>query len=271
MDETKTSENKSFVVPGSIVLAGVIIAAAVIYSNGGFNRGGGGAAPGGRPSAGNQAGIGNAPVNAPVEDVNDSSLGDPQASVTMVEFSDFQCPFCGRFFSESEQKIIDKYVKTGKVRFVYRDFAFLGPESEWAGAAAECAGEQGKFWDFHSYLFNHQNGENQGAFGKNNLKRFARELGLDENKFNSCLDADKYLDEVRKDTEDGKNIGFGGTPSFVIGRAPFKINLDPASVRERFLRGENFLQFDGGVLVVGALAYEQFEREIEKALAVPKK
>lgn len=266
MDEAKTSENKSFMVPGSIILAGIVIAAAVIYSNGGFNRGGGGAAPGGGSPAGNQAGIGNAPVSAPVEDGDDPSLGDPQAPVTMVEFSDFQCPFCGRFFSESEQKIIDKYVKTGKVRFVYRDFAFLGPESEYAAVAAECANAQGKFWDFHNYLFNHQSGENQGAFAKDKLKGFAKALGLNTSQFSSCLDADKSIGEARKDGEDGRAIGFDGTPSFVIGKTPLKISVDPVAVRERFQRRENMLQFDGGILVVGALPFEQFDAAIQAAL-----
>ncbi len=243
-DENKaTKDNKNYLVPGSIVLAGVIIAAAVIYNGGGFRRSGGVVLPPSDAGNPNQAAAGNAAAAVAAEDGNDPYLGDPKAPVTMIEFSDFQCPFCDKFFREVEPKIIDKYVKTGKVRFVYRDFAFLGPESEYAAVAAECANEQGKFWQFHNYLFSNQQGENQGAFNKDKLKGFAKLLGLDTGKFNSCLDGDKYLSEVRKDTSDGKALGVNGTPGFII----------------------------NGKLVVGALPFEQFDSEIQAALAAGKK
>ncbi len=234
----ETNKEKNWVIPASIVLAGVLVAGAIIYSRGADKRGGVPLAGGDK--AGGQAALGSG-VTAAFEE-SDPSLGDPGAAVSVVEFSDFQCPFCGKFFHESEQKIIDKYVKTGKVRFVYRDFAFLGPESEYAAVAAECANEQGKFWEYHNYLFNNQSGENQGAFSKDKLKSFAKTLGLSAPQFDSCLDADKYLDEVKKDSADGRASGVTGTPGFLI----------------------------NGKLVVGALPYEQFESEIEAALIAPK-
>ena len=236
MDEKDTSEKKSiFLVPASIVAAGAIIAVAVIYTGGVRAV----RAPAdSSPNSGNQAAAVAGGTRAAAED-GDPFLGNPDAPVTMIEFSDFQCPFCGKFFREVEARIIEKYVKSGKLRFVYRDFAFLGPESEWAGVAAECANEQGKFWQYHDYIFKNQQGENQGAFSKDNLKRFSRELGLDASKFNSCLDTDKYLDEVKKDSSDGRASGVTGTPGFLI----------------------------NGKLVVGALPYEQFESAIEAALA----
>ena len=109
---------------------------------------------------------------------SDFTLGNPQAKVALVLYEDFQCPFCGKFFTESEQPIRDTYVKNGEMQLVYRDFAFLGQESVKASEATRCAADQGKFWQYHDYLFTHQNGENQGNFSNLNLKLFAKEMGL---------------------------------------------------------------------------------------------
>lgn len=109
---------------------------------------------------------------------SDFVLGNPNASITLVLYVDFQCPFCGKFFAETEQTALANYVKDGKVKLVSRDFAFLGDESLKAAEAARCAGDQGKFWEYHDYLFTHQKGENQGNFSNLNLKTFAKELGL---------------------------------------------------------------------------------------------
>ena len=118
---------------------------------------------------------------APVSN-SDFIMGNKDSSVatgvTIIEYADFQCPFCGKFFKETEETLIKDYLQAGKIRFVYRDFAFLGAESVQAAQAARCAGEQGKFWEYHDYLFNHQNGENQGNFSDLYLKSFAGELKL---------------------------------------------------------------------------------------------
>ncbi|MBI2635397.1 MAG: DsbA family protein [Parcubacteria group bacterium] len=203
MDE----QTNRFLIPGAIVLAAIVIAIAVIYSING-------------PSAGNKKG--NSEIAAlgtlPEVSLTDFILGDKNAPVTMIEYGDFQCPFCGRFFKETESTLREKYIKTGKIKFIYRDFAFLGPESTWAANAARCAGEQGKFWEYHDYLYSNQRGENQGAFSKDNLKGFAKVVGLDSAKFNSCLDSDKYNDAVSKETKAGGEAGVTGTPaSFING------------------------------------------------------
>jgi protein-disulfide isomerase len=112
----------------------------------------------------------------PISDT-DFVQGDAIANVSVVEYADFQCPFCGRFFKETKTLFTD-YIKNNQVKFVYRDFAFLGPESIQAAQAARCAGEQGKFWEYHDYLYTHQNGENQGNFSDDYLKSFAGELKL---------------------------------------------------------------------------------------------
>ena len=108
------------------------------------------------------------------------------------------------------------YVKTGIVRFGYQHMAFLGPESKSAAEASECADEQGKFWEYHDVLFASQSGENQGAFSKDNLKKFATDLKLDTAKFNACVDSGKYSATVENDTAYAQTLGVTSTPAFLI-------------------------------------------------------
>jgi len=109
---------------------------------------------------------------------SDFVTGNPDAPITIILYVDFQCPYCEKFFTQTEQTALANYVKDGKVKLVSRDFAFLGEESLKAAEAARCAGDQGKFWEYHDYLFTHQKGENQGNFSSLNLKTYAKELGL---------------------------------------------------------------------------------------------
>ena len=149
----------------------------------------------------------------------DKSKGDPNAPVTVVVYADFQCPWCKRFTLGPERQLEEEYVSQGLVLLVFRHFAFLGAESRWAAEAAECANEQGRFWDYHDKLFQEQAGENVGAFSRENLKHFAEELGLDTEQFNQCLDSGKYSDKVQEETKEGVRKGVRGTPSvFVNGR-----------------------------------------------------
>ena len=155
--------------------------------------------------------------------------GDPNAPVTIIEFADFQCPYCGRFFAETKPQIDEQYMQSGKVRFAYFNFAFLGPESNWAAEAAECAADQDKFWEYHDKLYDSQSGENQGAFNKANLKKFAEELGLDTSAFNECLDSGKYTQLIQDESSMASSIGVRSTPTFlingqaVVGAQPFEI------------------------------------------------
>jgi len=107
-------------------------------------------------------------------------------------------------------------VDVGKVRFAFRHFAFIGEESRWAAEASECANEQGRFWDYYDKLFEEQAGENVGAYSKENLKRFAAELGLDTEQFNQCLDSGKYREKVRQETLEGRRAGVRGTPTIFV-------------------------------------------------------
>jgi protein-disulfide isomerase len=122
-----------------------------------------------------------------------SRLGSPDAPIIIVEFSDFQCPFCGKLEREAIAQLRSKYVSRGKISIVHKHAAVLGDESTWAAQAAECAANQGQFWKYHDLLFAGQDGENQGAFTQEKLLGFAQELKLDLTRFESCLKNDETL------------------------------------------------------------------------------
>ena len=166
--------------------------------------------------------------------LEDRMSGNPKAKVSIIEYADFQCPFCGKFFKEVKQDMTEKYIKTGEVNFVYRDFAFLGDESIKSAEASRCAGEQdtNKFWQYHDYLFTHQKGENKGAFSDNNLKSFAKIMGLDIDKFNQCLDSGKYTKAIMDSTTEGGNAGVQGTPKgFILRNGKIVDTIDGAEPR----------------------------------------
>lgn len=143
-------------------------------------------------------------------------MGDPSALVTVYEYADYQCPACGIFARQYKPRIEEDYIKTGKVRLVFKNFAFLGQESVWAAEAAYCAAEQGGFWAYHDKLFANQRGENRGAFSKANLVRFARELGLKPEDFQMCLDSGRYRQKVQDELREGEAQGITSTPSFIV-------------------------------------------------------
>jgi protein-disulfide isomerase len=146
--------------------------------------------------------------------------GSDTAPVTIIEFSDFQCPYCGRFATETFPGIDEEYIRTGQVRVGYQHFAFLGEESRWAAEASECANEQGAFWEYHDLLFSSQSGENQGAFNQANLKQFAQGLGLDAEAFATCLDSGRYASLVTSQTQAAQQLGVRSTPTFLVNGRP---------------------------------------------------
>jgi protein-disulfide isomerase len=154
------------------------------------------------------------------------ALGDANVPVVVEEWADFQCPYCREFSKGPGRQLRDTLVRDGQVRFVFHNFAFLGPESVWAAEAADCAGDQGKFWDYHDKLYDKGNGENQGAFAKPNLERFAAELGLNPQEFDQCLVRGRYDRAVAAEREQGMQLGVESTPTlFVNGR---KVNGVPS-------------------------------------------
>ena len=141
--------------------------------------------------------------------------GQANAPVTIEIYSDFQCPYCARADAVLQQ-LAPKYIDTGKAKVSYRNFIFIGTESEWAAQAAQCAAEQNKFWTFADYLFTHQAGENTGAFSRDNLKKIAAQIGLSASAFNTCFDSGKYAAQVNQETSEGQQRGVQATPTFFI-------------------------------------------------------
>ena len=141
------------------------------------------------------------------------ALGSPSAPVTIVEFSDFRCSFCKKFWADTLPKLKKSYFDRGTVQFVFRHFAILGKQSEQAALASECAAEQGKFWQYHDKLF-----ANQAALGftESKLKGYAGELRLQQAKFNSCLTTGKYKSKVEQETVTAAYLGGRGTPMFLV-------------------------------------------------------
>jgi len=176
------------------------------------------------PNQGGQNNAGQPSRTLPGAD-DDPSIGSPDAPVTIIEFSDFQCPFCARFSLDTLPQLKENYISKGKVRMVFRDFP-LGFHAQAlpAAEAAECADEQGKFWEMHDKIF-----QNQGSLGTSSYKQWAKDLGLDSAKFDACLDSGKYANEVNKDLQDGQSAGVSGTPTFfingkeVVGAQPFSV------------------------------------------------
>jgi protein-disulfide isomerase len=131
-------------------------------------------------------------------------------------WGDFQCPYCGKFTRETEPRLYSDYVIPGKLKIVYRDWVFIGPESVSAAVAARCAGDQGNFWPYHDYLSWNQHGENQGAFSRDRLDAIAAALGLDLSAFRSCMAESAAFDAVKAETEAGSQAGIGMTPTLVV-------------------------------------------------------
>lgn len=165
---------------------------------------------------------------------DDTVKGQANAPVTIIEFSDFQCPFCAKFVKEILPQLDKEYIQTGKVKLIFRDFPLeFHPDAQKAAEAAECAGEQGKYWEMHDSLFQYQN-----KLDVESLKVYAGELGIDMTQFNKCLDKGDMAEEVKKDFAEGQKYGITGTPAFFI----------------------------NGKLVTGAMPYADFKKAIEAAL-----
>ncbi len=161
----------------------------------------------------------------PRANVDRNTMGDPNAPVKLTEFSDFQCPYCKDFWSNTEAQVEDAYVKTGKVQFIYRSAGNWvstnagtgGTESQESATAAYSAADQNKFWQMHDALFaNNRDLEEQGSFTPRRLRAIAQSVGLDTSTFSSCLSSGKYLSQVNQDFTDAQAAGITGTPFFLV-------------------------------------------------------
>jgi len=143
-------------------------------------------------------------------------LGDPNAPITLVEFGDYQCFFCNKYFHETEHNILSNYVETGKVKIIFKDFTIIGPDSIIAANAAHCADEQGKFWEYHDILYNNWAGENNGWASYDNQLSFAQDVGLNMDEFSECVKNEKYTAIITDSTSDARSLGLTGTPAFFV-------------------------------------------------------
>ncbi len=144
-------------------------------------------------------------------------LGNPDTPITILDFSDFQCPNCGRYVKNTEPILNETYIQTGKASLVYKYFPVVGFDSMNPALAGQCSQEQGKFWQFHQVLFANQKPIDSGWVSKDNLKNFASQIsGLDKQKFSECLDRERYKDHINTDLEMAKKFQLRATPSFII-------------------------------------------------------
>lgn len=200
------------------------------------------AAPTANAVAAEDSGITPPPQVVDVEAGHLPILGNNDAKVTVVIFSDFQCPFCKRYFDDSHSQLNEEYVKTGKVKLAFRHYPLtsIHPNAQKSGEAAECANEQGKFWDYHDLLFKNQEAWSQlsGEAITTAFTDYAGELSLNTEQFRTCLETDKFQQAVVDDTTAGTNVQVDGTPTFFI----------------------------NGYRIVGAVPYAEIKQAIEDAL-----
>jgi protein-disulfide isomerase len=176
----------------------------------------------------------------------ESARGDNSATVAIVEYADFECPYCGQYEHDIYPQISKDYIQTGKVKYFFRDLPLLmHPHALIAARAAHCAGEQGKYWEMHDSLFAKQN-----TIREADMPGRAQELGLDSAKFSECLSSDRYTDQIKQSEMEAQKMGISGTPTFFIGK------IDSSGEVTDLKR------------IIGARPYETFKAAIEDSLAV---
>ena len=143
-------------------------------------------------------------------------LGNPDAPITILEWGDYQCTFCYKFHQNTLQIINEDFIKTGKVKVVFKDFPLNGPDSKLAAEASYCAQDQEKYWQYHDEVYRNWGGERTGWITREALTEFAQVVNLDTEKFNKCLDDNKYESKVNSLYEFGNDIGIDATPSFLV-------------------------------------------------------
>jgi protein-disulfide isomerase len=178
------------------------------------------------------------PVNVDVADSvdDDAFLGPVDAPVVIVEFSDFQCGYCGVWFRETLPQILEAY--PDEVKFIYRDWPIFGDNSVRAAMATECAEEQGQFWPMHNIIFEKMQADERPTLDQATLVAFAGELNMDTDSFEECMTSQRYLEEIQNDYNDAASYVFNGTPSFVINGTIYRIGASPFATFDRIIRDE---------------------------------
>ena len=169
-----------------------------------------------------------------VSEDDDAVEGQADAPITIIEFSDYECPFCGKFYTETLPLLRTNYIETGKVKLIFRDYPLndIHPNAQKAAEAAECAGQQNKYFEMHDKLF-----ENQQALSIDNLKQYAKDLNLNQQAFDTCLDDGTMAEEVNKDLAEGTSYGISGTPGFFINGRPIE-GAQPFEAFETIIKEE---------------------------------
>ena len=171
------------------------------------------------------ASVGTAPfATIQRNEVNGRVAGRADAPVKIIEFADFQCPFCKQWSDNVEKKLVEEFVNKGVASIQYVSFAFIGEESKLAAGAAECAADQGAFWEYHDLLFVRQGQENSGVFSASNLKKYGAELkshygDFDTARFDKCIDSDEKAGAIDAQTKQARDAGVQSTPSFLVNGA----------------------------------------------------
>lgn len=199
---------------------------------------------------GRQAQASSEPQNVIVMVAGAPFMGEQSAKATLIEFSDYHCPFCARHSRQTLPQLVAEYVKAGKVKYVFRDFPIesIHPQAFKVHEAAHCAGDQGKYWEMHDRLFVNQDPK----ASPNHLSQNAQALGLDLSSFQQCLDSGKHAARVRKDMAEGQRAGVGGTPTFFLGLT------EPSDGKVKALRK-----------LVGAQPYSSFKEALDAVLSLP--
>ena len=143
-------------------------------------------------------------------------MGDPNAPITILEFGDYQCTFCYKFHQNTLDVINEEFIKTGKLKVIYKDFPLNGPDSKLASEASYCAHDQDKYWQYHDQLYENWAGERTGWITREALSKFAESLNLNTVEFNKCLNENKYENKINSIYEFGNDIGIDATPSFLV-------------------------------------------------------
>jgi protein-disulfide isomerase len=258
--EQEQNKFSIFLVPLSILLSGLLIMVSILFSANNFAKKSGlvkkddlraALAQVLNGTSATNTGNSNVTVKTTVDD--DPFMGDKsKAKVAIVEFSDFECPFCKQYFDQTYSQIKKDYIDTGKVVYVYRDFplSFHDPMATYEARAASCVRDQAgdsKYFEFHDLVFKNTTSNGNGLT-KIQVTEYARQTGIDIGKYQSCIESDKFNDEIAKDKSDGSKAGVDGTPGFVIGKLDKDGNVE-------------------GTLVPGSQAYATFKTVIEEQLA----
>jgi protein-disulfide isomerase len=240
--ESVVPDKNSWIIAGAVLLGSLIVSGAIFFSRGASLKNSDATAI--QPRDNQPTG----PVKVSVDD--DPVLGDKNAPLTLIEFSDYECPFCKKSFEQVLPELKKNYIDTGKVKFVYRDFPLsFHANAQKEAEAAECARAQSNdtmYFKFHDQIFTQTTAGGTGL-ALTELPVIAKNLGLNVNQFQQCLDSGKFKDEVAKDMADGTKAGVSGTPSWFIGTSTKDGMID-------------------GTFIVGAQPFSAFKTIIDEKL-----